>query len=162
VSVKYTYKFRLYPNKNQRILLDKHFGCTRYVYNYFLAQRKEQYLNNGDSNGYLQDCADLTKLKKVLIWLSEVNSQSLQHAIKNLQAAYNNFFEKRSKFPIFKAKHDKQSFHVPQNIKLVNGKLSIPKFRKGIKCKIHQVKPTDSGGNWLDYQLAEDEVGSLS
>lgn len=143
MSVKYTYRFRLKPNKEQRILLAKHFGCTRYLYNYFLAQRKEQYLNNGKSNTFFQDCEELTKLKKVVTWLTEVNSQSLQHAIKNLQAAYNNFFEKRAKFPKFKNKHDKQTFRVPQNIKLADGELSIPKFKEGIKCIVHREVPEE-------------------
>jgi putative transposase len=138
VGIKYTYRFRLRPNAEQRVLLAKHFGCTRYLYNYFLSQRQQQYLNNGKSNGYFKDCEDLTKLKKTLTWLTEVNSQSLQQTIKNLQAAYNNFFEGRTKFPKFKTKHDKQSFRVPQNIKLVDGKLFIPKFKEGIKCIIHR------------------------
>jgi len=138
VGIKYTYRFRLRPTAEQRTLLAKHFGCTRYLYNYFLEQRQQQYLNNGKSNGYFKDCQDLTTLKKTLTWLTEVNSQSLQQTIKNLEAAYNNFFEKRSKFPKFKNKYDKQAFRVPQNIKLVDGKLSIPKFKEGIKCVIHR------------------------
>lgn len=143
VSVKYTYKLRLYPNKEQCILLAKHFGCTRYLYNYFLAQRKEQYLNNGKSNTFFKDCNDLTKLKKTLTWLTEVGSQCLQHAIKNLQAAYNNFFEGRAEFPKFKTKHGKQTFRVPQNTRLVDGKLVIPKFLEGIKCVIHRDVPEE-------------------
>src|SRR5690606_27048089 len=72
------------------------------------------------------------------IWLKEVNSQSLQQAIKNLDAAYGNFFDKRAKFPKFKNKHAKQSFRIPQNIKLVGDRLVIPKFLEGIKCKVHR------------------------
>lgn len=140
MRVKYTYKFRLYPNKEQRILLTKHFGCSRFLYNYFLARRKEEYLTTGRSNNFVRDCKELTELKKEdeYIWLKEVNSQSLQQAIKNLDAAYGNFFEKRAKFPKFKNKHDKQSFRIPQNIKLVEDKLVIPKFLEGIKCKVHR------------------------
>ena len=134
----FAYRFRLRPTAEQRTLLAKHFGCTRYLYNYFLEQRQQQYPNNGKSNGYFKDCQDLTTLKKTLTWLTEVNSQSLQQTIRNLEAAYNNFFEKRSKFPKFKNKYDKQAFRVPQAIKLVDGKLSIPKFREGIKCVIHR------------------------
>lgn len=141
MGVKYTYKFRLEPNKEQGILLAKHFGCIRYLYNYFLSQRKAQYLANGKNNSFFKDCEDLTKLKKVATWLTEVNSQSLQHAIKNLQTAYNNFFEGRTKFPRFKNKHGKQTFRVPQNITLIDGKLSIPKFKEGIKCVIHRDMP---------------------
>ncbi len=151
-------------------MLAKHFGCTRYLYNYFLAQRQQQYLNNGKSNSYFKDCEDLTKLKKTLEWLTEVNSQSLQQTIKNLQAAYNNFFEGRAKFPKFKNKHDKQSFRVPQNIKLVDGKLSIPKFKEGIRCVIHrEVKEEISyctiiknkAGQYFCTLLVEKEVEAL-
>lgn len=138
MRVKYTYKLRLYPNKEQRILLAKHFGCSRFLYNYFLARRKEEYLTTGRSNNFVRDCKELTELKKTIAWLKEPNSQSLQQAIKNLDAAYGNFFEKRAKFPKFKNKHDKQSFRVPQNIKLVEDRLVIPKFLEGIKCKVHR------------------------
>jgi putative transposase len=138
VRVKYTYKLRLYPTAEQRVLLAKHFGCTRYLYNYFLARRKQEYLTTGRSNNFVRDCKELTTLKKTITWLTEVGSQSLQQAIKNLDAAYGNFFEKRAKFPKFKSKHDKQSFRVPQNIKLVDGKLVMPKFLEGIKCVVHQ------------------------
>jgi putative transposase len=119
-------------------LLAKHFGCSRYLYNHFLARRKEEYLTTGRSNNFVRDCKDLTALKKEIVWLQEVNSQSLQQAIKNLDAAYGNFFEKRTKFPKFKSKHNKQSFRVPQSIKLVGDKLVIPKFLEGIKCKVHR------------------------
>lgn len=138
VRVKYTYKFRLYPNKEQHILLAKHFGCSRFLYNHFLARRTKEYLTTGRSNNFVRDCKELTELKKEVVWLKEVNSQSLQQAIKNLDAAYGNFFEKRAKFPKFKNKHDKQSFRVPQNIKLVGDRLVIPKFLEGIKCKVHR------------------------
>jgi len=140
VRVKYTYRFRLYPNKEQQILLAKHFGCSRFLYNHFLARRKEEYLTTGRSNNFVRDCKELTELKKEdeHIWLKEVNSQSLQQAIKHLDAAYGNFFEKRVKFPKFKNKHDKQSFRIPQNVRLVENKLVIPKFLEGIKCKVHR------------------------
>jgi len=140
VRVKYTYRFRLYPNKEQQILLAKHFGCSRFLYNHFLARRKEEYLTTGRSNNFVRDCKELTELKKEdeHIWLKEVNSQSLQQAIKHLDAAYGNFFEKRAKFPKFKNKHDKQSFRIPQNVRLVENKLVIPKFLEGIKCKVHR------------------------
>ena len=140
MRVKYTYRFRLYPNKEQQILLAKHFGCSRFLYNHFLARRKEEYLTTGRSNNFFRDCKELTELKKEdeHIWLKEVNSQSLQQAIKHLDAAYGNFFEKRVKFPKFKNKHDKQSFRIPQNVRLVENKLVIPKFLEGIKCKVHR------------------------
>ena len=138
MRVNYTYKFRLYPTEEQQALLVKHFGCSRFLYNHFLARRKEEYLTTGRSNNFVRDCKELTELKQTLTWLAEVNSQSLQQSIKNLDAAYGNFFQKRTKFPTFKNKQAKQSFRVPQNVRLKDGKLVIPKFLEGIKCVIHQ------------------------
>jgi len=135
-----TYRFELRPNVEQRILLAKHFGCVRYVYNNFLGQRKEQYKETGKSDNYYKQAPKLTKLKKQqdTSWLKEVNSQSLQHALKNLDKAYKNFFEKRADYPRFKSKKAKQSFHIPQNVDLLGSKLYIPKFKTGIKAIIHR------------------------
>lgn len=108
-----TYKFRLYPNKAQTELLARHFGCARYVYNYFLNQRKEQHRLTGKSDNYYAQAKVLTGLKKQedTAWLKEVNSQSLQFALRSLETAYTNFFQKRAKFPNFKSKRSKNSFH---------------------------------------------------
>lgn len=135
-----TYKFELRPNQEQKVLLAKHFGCVRWVYNNFLGQRKEQYKETGKSEGYYKQSPKLTQLKKVkaLDWLKEVNSQSLQHALKNLDRAFKNFFEKRAGYPRFKSKKAKQSFHIPQNVDLLGSKLYIPKFKTGIKAIIHR------------------------
>ena len=135
-----TYKFRLYPNKEQIDLLERHFGCVRFVYNYFLNQRKEQYRLTGKSDNYYAQAKSLTELKKQeeKEWIKEVNSQSLQFAIKCLEVAYVNFFQKRSKFPKFRSKHSKNSFTVPQFASISDNKLFIPKFREGIKCRVHR------------------------
>jgi putative transposase len=133
-----SYKYRIYPTKEQEEILLKHFGCVRFIYNRFLKERQEEYLNNGNSLNYYDSTKSLTKLKNELIWLKEVNSQSLQSALKHLDIAYNRFFRKIAKFPRFKKKFDKQSFHIPQFINIKNGKLSIPKFKKGIEIVIHR------------------------
>ena len=135
-----TYKFRLYQNKAQTELLAKHFGCSRFVYNTFLNQRIEQYKLTGKSDNYYEQAKSLTEIKKKeeTAWLNEVNSQTLQFAIKSLEAAYTNFFKKRAKFPKFKSKHSKNSFTVPQNASIAGGRLFIPKFREGIKCRVHR------------------------
>lgn len=135
-----TYKLRLYPNREQAELLAKHFGCTRFVYNHFLNQRKEQYRLTGKSDNFYAQERSLTKLKKqeVTAWLREVNSQSLQFALRSLETAYTNFFQNRAKFPSFKSKHAKKSFTVPQYVSIVGGRLFIPKFKDGIKCRVHR------------------------
>ena len=134
------YRFRLYPNKEQTELLAKHFGCARFVYNYFLNQRKEQYQFTGKSDNFYAQEKALTELKKQeeMIWLKEVNAQSLQYALRCLDSAYTNFFKKRAKFPSFKSKHSKNSFTVPQRASIAGGRLFVPKFREGIKCRVHR------------------------
>ena len=135
-----TYKFRLYPNKEQNELLSKHFGCSRFVYNYFLNQRKEQYRDTGKSDNYYAQCKALTELKKqeATAWLKEVNAQTLQFAIRSLDVAYTNFFRKRAGFPKFKSKRSKNSFTVPQFASITGSRLFIRKFKEGIKCRVHR------------------------
>jgi len=134
----YTYKFRLYPNQDQERRLAGHFGCTRFIYNHFLSQKKDSYLSGGKSLNYYEQASELTKLKKDKTWLKDTNSQVLQFSLKCLHAAYNNFFSKRAKFPRFHAKRNKQSFTVPQHVKVENSKLFFPKFKEGIKVNLHR------------------------
>jgi putative transposase len=120
--------------------LSKHFGHCRFVFNKFLNERKEKYLNEKTSLNYYDNARTLTDLKKddEFLWLKEVNSQSLQASIRNLDIAYKNFFNKQNKFPRFKSKYDRQSFKVPQNVLVEDGKLVIPKFKEGIKLNLHR------------------------
>ena len=134
------YKFRLYPTKAQTELLAKHFGCARFVYNYFLNQRIEQYRITGKSDSYYAQNKALTTLKKQeeTAWLKEVNAQALQFALKCLDVAYINFFKKRAKYPKFKSKHSKNSFTAPQTSHIDGNRLFIRKFKEGIKCRVHR------------------------
>ena len=97
--VHYTYKYRLYPSKEQQNKLAIHFGCCRFVYNHFLDQRKTAYIKTKKSPNYNQQAKELTKLKKEKDWLYDTNSQVLQFELKCLEAAYNNFFSKRANYP---------------------------------------------------------------
>lgn len=135
-----TYQFELTPTQEQKVLLDKHFGCIRFVYNHFLDQRKEQYQAEKKSDNYYAQAAKLTELKKKdeTIWLRETNSQSLQFALKCLDSAYINFFAGRAKFPRFKSKKNKNAFTVPQFAVLEENKLYIPKFKSGIETIVHR------------------------
>src|SRR3990167_2280915 len=82
--------------------------------------------------------SQMVDLKKEATWLKEVNSQSLQVALLNLDTAYSKFF-KGAGFPRFKSKsRGRQSFSVPQNVKIENGFLIIPKFKEGIKIVLHR------------------------
>lgn len=134
-----SYKFRIYPTKEQESLLGKHFGHCRFVFNWFLNERKEKYLNEKTSLNFYDNARTLTELKKDedFVWLKEVNSQSLQSSLRNLDTAYSKFFRKQTKFPRFKSKYDRQNFTIPQSIYIKEGKLCIPKFKKGIEINLH-------------------------
>ena len=134
------YKFRISPTRQQRILLEKHFGACRFIYNYFLNKRKEEYMNKKTSLSYVDTSKILTELKKNddYLWLNEIGSQYLQSSLRNLDEAYKNFFNKKSKFPRFKSKKHKQSFTIPQRTKITDNLLSIPKFTDGIRINIHR------------------------
>jgi len=122
-------------------LLTRHFGANRFVFNYYLNSRKESYLGEDKKSlNYYDNANDLTQLKKDenFNWLKEINSQSLQSSIRNLDTAYNKFFRKQTKFPRFKSKYDRQSFKIPQNVLIKDNKLNIPKFKEGIKINLHQ------------------------
>lgn len=135
-----TYKFELLPNKEQKTLLDKHFGCVRYIYNHFLNERKEQYQADKKTDNYYGQAKTLTELKKQedTIWLKEVNSQTLQFALRSLDTAYVNFFRGNAKFPRFKSRKNKNTFTIPQHTKVVDSRIYAPKFKSGIKVNIHR------------------------
>ncbi len=141
----YSYKFRLQPTTQQEVLLNKHFGCVRYLYNHFLNQRTTAYKEHQETQNYYDNSVEIPKLKKELPWLKEVGSQSLQYAVKQLQNGYDNFFRKckqkvkgKKGFPRFKKRHGKQSFKVMQNVRLIEDKLVIPKFLDGIAIVQHR------------------------
>ena len=135
-----TYRYTLYPNQTQQVLLAKHFGCVRYVYNHFLQERKRQYDVHKKSDNYHAQALALTALKKrtETSWLKEVNSQSLQYALQCLETAFQNFFQRGAGFPRFKSRRHKNSFRIPQFLSLRGDRLHIPKFKTGIKVKVHR------------------------
>jgi len=139
-----TYKFKILPTRAQQDRLDQMFGCSRFVWNYFLdlnnkiyLEAKEKDLKKKHLNYY--DCANqLTDLKKKNEWLKEANSQSLQQTLKDLDTSYNRFFKKQSGFPNFKSKKNRQSFRIPQFFELNENQISFPKFKEGIKTIVHR------------------------
>lgn len=135
-----SFKFRLYPTKDQEILLAKHFGACRFVFNHYLNKRKETYIEDKKPLNYYDNSNDLTSLKKndEFIWLKEINAQSLQSSLRNLDVAYGKFFKKQSKFPRFKNKYDRQSFKIPQSLSIKDNKLIIPKFKDGIEINLYK------------------------
>jgi len=139
-----SYKFKISPNKEQKEKLDSMFGCSRFVWNYFLdlnnkiyLEAKEKDLKKKHLNYY--DCTfQLTALKKENGWLTTANSQSLQQTLKDLDTAYNRFFQKKSSFPNFKSKKNNQSFRIPQFFIIKDTHSCFPKFKEGIKTVVHR------------------------
>jgi putative transposase len=133
------FKYRLNPTATQAELINKHIGCARFVYNNALAFKQSEYAKDKTNHSCFALHKRLTNLKGEYEWLKEVNSQSLQQAITNLDKAYTAFFKAQNDFPKFKKKgRGKQSFNIPQSIKIDTNKLIIPKFKKGIDIVLHR------------------------
>lgn len=126
------YKYRLNPNKEQRMFFEKSFGCARYIYNWGLNLRKEVYEQRGDIIGVADLCKQLTNIKndETTKWLSEAVAQSLQTSIRNMDAAYTKFFREKKGFPKFKSKRGRQSFQLVQGVRInfANHKVRLPKI----------------------------------
>ena len=139
----YTYKFRLYPNKEQEIYLANVFGCCRLVYNHFLNEKKNQYEETKSSDSYNVQSSKLTELRRTdeFEFLNAVPLQSLQCSLRNMHTAYENFYKHRSSYPKFKNRRDKQSFKLPQEqcFKIKGSKLFIPKLKSGIDIVMERV-----------------------
>jgi len=133
------FKYRLNPTATQAELINKHIGCARFVYNNALAFKQSEYAKDKTNHSCFALHKRLTNLKNEHEWLKEVNSQSLQQSITNLDKAYTAFFKAQNDFPKFKKKcKGKQSFNIPQSINIDNDKLIIPKFKKGIDIILHR------------------------
>lgn len=141
------YKFRIYPNEEQRVLLGKTFGCVRLVYNHYLDMKVKAYKDNNKSLTY-NDCAkDLVNLKTEKEFLKEIDSIALQQSLRHLDTAYKNFFrDKKVGFPKFKSRkshhYSYSTVCINNNIKLDSGHLILPKL-KAIKIKQHREIPID-------------------
>lgn len=143
--MEYAYKFRIYPNKEQENLIQRTFGCCRFLYNHCLAQRQEMYKQTGKAPTWKQQDASIPKLKVENPWLKEVDSTALQAAVKNVDIAYQNYFRnirkgrKPAGYPQFKSKRCRyQSYKskcVGTNIKVLEGAIQLPKLGE-VKCRI--------------------------
>jgi putative transposase len=138
MTKQYTYKFRIYPNKEQAAFLGEQLGYCRFVYNFFLERAVNLYKIHNIKFNYYESKKIIPLLKKGFPFLKDCNSQSLQAALKNLDAAFRNFFQHRSKFPNFKKKISSNSISVPQHFTITDSTLLIPKLKLGIKVKFHR------------------------
>ena len=129
------YKFRIYPNKTQEILIQKTFGCVRFVYNYFLDKRITAYKEDKVTLTYNKCSKELTKLKQELTWLKEPDKCSLQNALKHLDRAFQNFFNRENVgYPKFKSKKNRHKSYKTNfsnnNITFEGSKIKLPKIGK--------------------------------
>ena len=152
------YKYRIYPNKAQRELISKTFGCCRFVYNKYLAKRIELYEENKEAFSYVQCANDMKKLKSELEWLKEVDSTALQSSLKDLDMAYKNFFKSHNGFPKFKSK---KAHRYSYKTKYVNGNIAY--CGKHIKLpKLGLVKTRDKQipqGRILNATVSQEPSG---
>ena len=158
------YKVKIYPNKTQEQILLRQVGACRYIYNHFLALKKDTYLQTGKNITYNVMSKELTKMRREIDWLSEVGSVPLQQSLRCLDVAFNRFFRKQTKFPHFHKKNDKQSmrkvygWNIDGNkIKIANG-LSVrfrghfPEKRQGTLTISR-----DATGDWWASTLGEEK-----
>lgn len=126
-------KFRAYPNKEQQNLINQTLGCCRLIYNKGLAMRNTAY-SNGEKIGYNQTSAMLTELKKSddFAFLKQVDSIALQQSLRDLDRGFVNMFQRRTKHPVFKSKHNHhQSYRTVNhgdNIRIVGNCIKLPKL----------------------------------
>lgn len=138
----YSYKYRIYPNKKQEQFINNHIGACRFIYNWGLNLRIKTYQETNKGISHYQTSAALTQLKQQdgYEWLYDINAQSLQVSLKNLDKAYTAFFKTKKWFPKFKSKKKtKSSYSILQSIKIENNELYIPKLKIPIKIIIDRL-----------------------
>lgn len=128
-------------------LIQRTFGCCRFVFNHYLSKRKEMYDRNGKTMNYYDCAGDMTQLKKSLSWLKDVDATALQSSLLDLDTAYQNFFRRAKQggnpfYPRFKSKRDHRKSYkskcVGTNIKALDKAVQLPKLGL-VKCRISKV-----------------------
>ena len=137
------YKFRIYPNNEQKIFFSKTFGCVRLVYNLMLNDRIKAYEESKDSPDKKIKYPTPAKYKKEYEFLKEVDSLALANAQMNLDKAYKNFFRDKSiGFPKFKSKKNLVQSYTTNNqkgtINILENWLKVPKLKELVKIKVHR------------------------
>lgn len=144
INVEYSYKFRIYPTREQENQIQRTFGCCRFVYNRFLAMRIASYKERSETMNYYVCANALTLMKKELEWLKEVDATALQSSLRDLDTAFQNFFRgvkqgQRIGYPQFKSKRNRRrsykSKRVGENIAVVGTKVKLPKLGL-VKCAV--------------------------
>lgn len=170
------FRYRFYPSPSQEVLLRKTLGCSRFVYNHFIALRIQEWTANQKSVSFYETSSILTQLKKEenTNWLNEVSSVALQQSLQHLQEAYNNFLKglkKKQKvgFPRFKKKSNKNSITLTKaGFTYKNGEIFIAKSKKKLNIRWSRKLPSEDissitisltpSGKWFISILVEDNV----
>jgi putative transposase len=130
VKLRKVYRFRMRPTKAQEAGLYRMAGARRFIYNWALSRRKSYYAEHGKGISARELSSELTALKSQpeTLWLKEAHSQMLQQALKDLDRAFRNFFEKRGRFPRFRSrKAGYLTFRIPQRVRVEDGRVYVPK-----------------------------------
>ena len=174
MEVKRAYRFRFYPSPEQEVTLARTFGCARFAYNHMLRLRTDAWFKEQKRVGYHETSAALTLLKKQpeFAWLNEVSSVPVQQALRHLQTAFSNFFAKRTQYPAFRSKHDRQSAEYTTSAFKWDGKaLKLAKMDAPLAIRFSRTlprgaKPTtvtasrDSAGRYFVSMLCDDVVAA--
>ena len=174
-----SYKFRIYPTLEQKNLIQRTFGCARFVYNYYLAQRIEQCKATGKSASQFQQDKDLTLLRQKLVWLCDIDSTALRSSLQDLDAAFQNFFRglkngHHNGFPKFKSKRNRRRSYKAKysrgNISIVGNSVKLPKLGL-VKCAVSRevkgrilsatVSQVPSGKYYVSLCCADIEIAPL-
>src|SRR5699024_9045167 len=158
------YKFRIYPNKEQEILIAKTIGCSRFVFNHFLAQWNDTYKETGKGLTYNNCSKQLTQLKKELVWLKEVDSIAIQSSLKNLDDSYTRFFNKQNKAPRFKSKKNRVKSYITKNAdsykRFIKKQNKAPRFKsKKNRVQSYTTKHTNDNISILDNKIKLPKLG---
>ena len=169
------YKYRIYPNAEQREMLNRFFGCCRFVYNHFLTERERVYRTDGTSLSYVGTASLLMIMKHTpeCSWLTECDSMALQESLRDLDRAFQNFFKKRARYPKFHSKRGNQSYRTRNQaggVRIEGNRIILPKLGP-VKAKLSRsfegrilnatVSRTTTGKYFVSLCVEED-VSALS
>jgi len=160
MDIKRSYKYRFYPTAEQEVMLAKTFGCARFVYNHMLEVRSEAWKERQESIGFAETSRMLTQLKKdpEYAWLNEVSAVPLQQVLRHLQRAFDNFFAKRAKYPVFKGKRGKQTAtYVGDAFRWGGGTLKLAKMSEPLNVRWSRAIP--KGAKVTTVTVSKDAAG---
>lgn len=173
-----TYKFRLYPSEEQKATFANFFGAKRWIFNHYLADNQERFLNKEKHLSNFDINYNITKLKQQdeTSWLKDIDDWCLKHASEDLHTAYTNFFKSvtgkrkgpKLKAPKFKSRSNKQSYRTRGSVKVVETGIKLPKIKTPIKAVLHRnfdsndiksatISKTPSGEYYISILVEEEQ-----